>query len=298
MTGEKLRAEWFWLDRWFSSSACCLPIDARGLYRELLSRAWSMGAKLPKNEGMLQRLAGVTINEWDRLWPLVQPYWKEQDGHLVNDTQLEIYADAMQRKQVRVDRARKGADARWSKAREESEQCSSNAQASAKQCPPSPSPSLSPEQSPKEKQPCADKSARFVYPPGFERFWKAYKHRGARGSKRDALGFWKRDKLEGRADEIIALLPAFEATRDWQRGCQHAAERFLKKRLWESPPAAERDNGRPDTAKPLDPSHPCHGHKRGETWADAEGTKHAILKDGMYWRKKSDCERECMGGVL
>ena len=161
MTTPKLRAEWFWLDRWFSSSACALPIDARGLYRELLSRAWSMGAKLPANTDMLQRLAGVTTGEWDRLWPLVKQYWTERGGHLVNETQLEVYADALQRKQVRVDRAKKGADARWGKAREEPKECSSNAQASdkhmLKQCPPSPSlsKSLSKTQEPENNLPVA-----------------------------------------------------------------------------------------------------------------------------------------------
>ena len=288
MTGEKLRAEWFWLDRWFSSSACCLPIDARGLYRELLSRAWSMGAKLPTNEGMLQRLAGVTTSEWDRLWPLVSPYWQDRNGHLVNETQLEIYADAMQRKQVRIDRAKKGAEERWRLAREREEQCSSNAKAYAKQCPPSPSPSLSPEQSPRAKQPCADKPAPARYSASFESFWTAYRHREARGSKSKAYTYWKRDKLDGRHAELIAMLPGFEATKDWRRGCQPMAQTFLSGKQWECPPQSERDNGRPLRAN-VPPEHPCCDHKEGDSWHDAENPDmiHAI-RNGWWWTKLED----------
>ena len=32
-----LRAEWFWTDRWMGSSAFLLPMEARGLYREMLT---------------------------------------------------------------------------------------------------------------------------------------------------------------------------------------------------------------------------------------------------------------------
>ena len=257
-----------------------------------------MGAKLPANTDMLQRLAGVTTGEWDRLWPLVKQYWTERGGHLVNETQLEVYADALQRKQVRVDRAKKGADARWGKAREEPKECSSNAQASdkhmLKQCPPSPSPSLPPSPEPKKKQPCAAKPARDGYRPGFQKWWDAYRHREARGSKSTAYRYWKRDKLEGREDELIALLHRFEATKDWQRGCQPMAQTFLFGKQWETPPVAERDNGKPKQREPrtalVPAGHPCHGRKEGELWHDPENPdiKHTIGKDGFWWKREGD----------
>lgn len=89
----KLRAESFWIDRWWGSSAAFLPLEMRGLYRELLSASWLQGASLPNDPEALRRFIRATDDEWSRCWPTVRRYWrKRDDGRLVNDTQIEIYA--------------------------------------------------------------------------------------------------------------------------------------------------------------------------------------------------------------
>lgn len=95
---EKLRAEWFWTDRWFASSAFGLPLEAQGLYRNLLSRAWANGGSIPQDPEVLRRLGGASSDEWSRAWPLVSPYWTEREGRLVNEAQLEVLAEAASRK--------------------------------------------------------------------------------------------------------------------------------------------------------------------------------------------------------
>src|SRR3990167_325190 len=90
----KLLAEWFWTDRWIGSSAFGLPLEARGLYREMLTQAWRRGARLPNDHDQIRRMAGVTKSEWRRTWPFVERFWRVDGDGLVNDTQLEIYADA------------------------------------------------------------------------------------------------------------------------------------------------------------------------------------------------------------
>ena len=60
MAAEKLLAEWFWIDRWMGSSAFGLPIEIRGLYREMLSQAWRRGARLPNDHEQIKRMTGVT----------------------------------------------------------------------------------------------------------------------------------------------------------------------------------------------------------------------------------------------
>jgi uncharacterized protein YdaU (DUF1376 family) len=138
---DKLLAEWFWVDRWMGSTAFLLPMEARGIYREMLSQAWRRGARLPADHEAIQRAIGCTPKEWKRSWPLIQRFWDEVDGCLVNATQQQVYAEALLKQAAKVARAQDAARARW----EKQKQCSGNAQASTEQvlmqCPPSPSPS-------------------------------------------------------------------------------------------------------------------------------------------------------------
>lgn len=99
MSNNKLRAEWFWGDRWVCSSAFLLPIEARGLYREMLTQSWLRGGQLPNDHVAIRRAVGCTEEEWFRCWPLVERYWLiSADGHsLVNETQLEVIGEAERR---------------------------------------------------------------------------------------------------------------------------------------------------------------------------------------------------------
>jgi uncharacterized protein YdaU (DUF1376 family) len=110
----KLIAEWFWTDRWIGSSAFLLPLELRGLYREMLTQAWRRGARLPMNEDAIKRAVGATDAEWARTWPAIATYWHESKGGvLVNDTQVEIYQESMDRIRAASNKGIKGARARW-----------------------------------------------------------------------------------------------------------------------------------------------------------------------------------------
>lgn len=113
--GDKLLAEWFWTDRWMGSSAFLLPLEARGLYREMLTQAWRRGAKLPNDHAAIQRAAGVSLEEWQRCWPLVAPFWRVEGQSLVNDTQLEIYEETIARYEKESAAGRTASAARWGK---------------------------------------------------------------------------------------------------------------------------------------------------------------------------------------
>jgi hypothetical protein len=111
---DKLIAEWFWTDRWTGSSAFLLPLEARGLYREMLTQAWRRGARLPANPDTIKRAIAATDLEWTRTWPLVAPYWRLTDGGvLVNDTQVTIYEQAHARFLKASTRGTHGALRRW-----------------------------------------------------------------------------------------------------------------------------------------------------------------------------------------
>lgn len=91
-------------------------MEARGLYREMLTQAWRRGAKLPDDHETIRRAIAATEDEWQRSWPRVAPFWRSVDGWLVNDTQLEIYRECLERAEVNAARAVKAANARWKKA--------------------------------------------------------------------------------------------------------------------------------------------------------------------------------------
>lgn len=155
---DKLLAEWFWIDRWMGSSAFLLPMEARGLYREMLTQAWRRGARLPNDHEAIQRAVGATAKEWAKNWPLIERFWKVEGTDLINETQREVYTDAQARQEKSVSRARAGAQARWKQQPEQ--MASGDAQAPPVQCPPSPSPSpvselRSPSLSPSPRAPLA-----------------------------------------------------------------------------------------------------------------------------------------------
>lgn len=142
---DKLLAEWFWTDRWMGSSGFLLPLEPKGLYREMLTQAWMRGARLPNDHEAIRRATGTTAAEWRRCWPIVARYWRVDGDFLVNDTQLEVYADAKAGSERASNRGRAGAQARHKHHKEDS---SSSAQVGAqaqhkevhKDKPPSPSP--------------------------------------------------------------------------------------------------------------------------------------------------------------
>lgn len=108
----KMMAEWFWTDRWMGSSAFLLPMEARGVYREMLSQAWRRGARLPADYAQVRRAIGASDEEWARSWPMVEKYWRVDGDSLVNDTQLEVYAEAEGKRERAQARAQAGAQAR------------------------------------------------------------------------------------------------------------------------------------------------------------------------------------------
>lgn len=105
---DKLLAEWFWTDRWTGSSAFLLPLEARGLYREMLTQAWRRGAQLPNDPEAIKRAVGCTDEEWDRNWRLISGYFRAKNGRLFNPTQVEIYRSNVALLSTRRSAARRG----------------------------------------------------------------------------------------------------------------------------------------------------------------------------------------------
>jgi uncharacterized protein YdaU (DUF1376 family) len=116
---DKLLAEWFWTDRWTGSSAFLLPVEARGLYREMLTQSWRRECRLPADHEAIRRAIGCTQAEWNRCWPKIKKYWRIDGAHLVNDTQIGIWTEAKAANDRAVARARKGGNGRADRLREQ-----------------------------------------------------------------------------------------------------------------------------------------------------------------------------------
>lgn len=95
------------------SRAFLLPLEMRGLYREMLSQAWRRGGRLPNDHEAIRRAVGATEKEWSRAWPKIESFWRVDGDDLVNDTQLEVYAEAKSRREKESNRGKAGAEARY-----------------------------------------------------------------------------------------------------------------------------------------------------------------------------------------
>jgi len=102
------------------------------------------------------------------------------------------------------------------------------------------------------------------YPPGFLRFWQAYPNKQG---KAKAAYYWKRDKLEGRADEIIEIVHGYEQTHEWKRnGGQFVphGSTWLSERRWEDDPSAiPKARAGPSWANPDEHEATAEEHAKG-----------------------------------
>ena len=117
----------WWIDRWMLSEARSdMTTEERGLYRELLDRAWLRDAVLPDDVERLRKLADATPEEWARSWPAVSRHFVRVDGGLCNIAQAELYRGAS----AAHDKRKKAGHLGGSRnAKAQPKQCSSNAQA-------------------------------------------------------------------------------------------------------------------------------------------------------------------------
>ena len=301
--GHPMRAAYWWIDRWRKSTAYTdMTLAEQGAYRNLLDELWLRDGLLPLSDRAIAKISGDAI-EWPKLREVVMarfirtPQGYRNETHDAVSGGYKSFRDAQAEKgRKRATAAKRGPAGTFQPSQPETSRNTSQQPAKTPADEPA-SVSVSVSEAvtgSEKKQPCAAKPARDGYRPGFQKWWDAYRHREARGSKSTAYRYWKRDKLEGREDELIALLPRFEATKDWQRGCQPMAQTFLFGKQWETPPVAERDNGKPKQREPrtalVPAGHPCHGRKEGELWHDPENPdiKHTIGKDGFWWKREGD----------
>jgi uncharacterized protein YdaU (DUF1376 family) len=88
-----------------------MPLEARGLYWELLAIAWKEGG-IPDDPSQLAGWLGLTPKRFERLWPHIEECWVHgKNGHLVNPRQEKERKEAEDSHRRRVEAGRKGGKA-------------------------------------------------------------------------------------------------------------------------------------------------------------------------------------------
>lgn len=81
------------------------------------------------------------------------------------------------------------------------------------------------------------------FPPGFVAFWAAYPATRRRIDKGPCAAFWRREKLEPLADEIVGHVTAMTKTEAWREGYEPAPMKYLRGRRWQDGLPATKPRG-------------------------------------------------------
>lgn len=193
-----------------------------GAYLLLIMHYWANGG-LPDDDRKLARIARMDASEWADARETIGEFFSDGWRHERIEKHL---AEANAAYERRAEAGRKGG---LSKAKAESEHCSSNASALPKQSEPEPdiSSSLRSEDKPRAQRASVAKEAAAA----FERFWTAWPNKVA---KRDAAKAFL--KVAGEIDAILDGIGRYMAAKPPDRAWMHPAT-FLNGRRWEDAPA-------------------------------------------------------------
>lgn len=72
-------------------------------------------------------------------------------------------------------------------------------------------------------------------PAGFVSFWDSYPNTGRRVQKADCLAVWRRDRLEAKADEIVAHVDAMTKSAQWVDGFEPKTLTYLRGKRYDDP---------------------------------------------------------------
>jgi len=181
-----------------------LSWPAKGVYIELLALMWNEGKDRLPDDDDIATILGIQVCEWHAFRAQFQRdtshLFLEERGCLVSSRLREE-----RRKQRRLRKVRQAAArCKW-KAFAHAKRCSSSSSASAS--------STAVEK--KKKQPLSPGGDG--YSEGFKKWWAAYPKGQRKRGKPKCWKKWQREKLEARADDILACLEAAKKSRDWKK---------------------------------------------------------------------------------
>lgn len=194
--------------------ASTLPMTGpeSAVYALTLILAWTQNASLPADPERIRRMCRYESEEWDRVWPSIEPKWPVVDGVRRNPRQVRVLEETTERIQKRSFIGKLGNSIRWSGTPDGiPDGTSLNIPSAIANTSPSPSPSPSPskeEKEGREKPRSLEEVQGYAKEiPGLDAsaFWDFYSSKGWKvGTQpmkdwRAAARNWlRRDKQEGR----------------------------------------------------------------------------------------------------
>lgn len=108
-----------------------LTTEQHGAYLLLIFDYWRNGPP-PADDGVLAQITRLSRPAWRKMKPVIRAFFEERDGKLFHPRIEEELHKAEENKERRTDRARKGAEARWSgKPKDASSNTTRNARSNA-----------------------------------------------------------------------------------------------------------------------------------------------------------------------
>jgi uncharacterized protein YdaU (DUF1376 family) len=195
--------------------------DAEDLaYRRLLDMAYLSEKPIPLDVNLVSRRVRI---DQDIVEQVLNEFFDKTDQGFRNrrvEEEVEAY-------QVIVDRNRRGTEASVKKAAERAalgikrtkKIASSNA--------------TSEQQAPLEEGQNKNKNINPHTPTGgFERFWATWPSSPRKVGKAWCIGYWIKNELEDKADQIIAHVASIKNSTQWLSGYEPAPKTYLNQRRW------------------------------------------------------------------
>jgi hypothetical protein len=83
-----------------------------------------------------------------------------------------------------------------------------------------------------EKKKTRAPKAPAATPTGFAEFWDTWPNTARKANKKGCLNIWTRNKLEGKAGEIIKHVEAMKQSKPWKEGFEPAPMTYLNQERW------------------------------------------------------------------
>lgn len=263
---EKMRAAWWWIDRWRKSTAYTdMTLAEQGAYRNLLDELWLRGGALPNDERILAKICGDPWG-WKKVrenvlarFSLTPEGWRNETHDEVSAQSNAFHERQREKGRRRAATATRGQAGTFVPLQPDNQPDNQpdasrepTQEASRATSLPSPSPSPNPSQT-KEKNntlsptASADMPANTPEPPAgnghddeysepFLTFWHEYPRKVGKGA---AWREWKKAKGDTRLNEILAGIARWRTSSLWIRdGGQFIAHprTWLSQRRWQDEP--------------------------------------------------------------
>ena len=249
---EKMRAAWWWIDRWRKSTAYTdMTLAQQGAYRNLLDELWLRDGLLPNDDRILAKISGDAFS-WIEVRTVVMARFYLTDAGWRHETHDEVAGQSKTFKEAQIDAAKarmKNAprDAKGRLISTRVDQPGSPAgihpEVHPSVHPPSPSPS--PSQTPKKKNPPTPRPSKGGMV-GFSDFYDSYPRKAKRP---DAMKAWEQVGGREHLPAILASLESYRSCDDWRKDggafVPYPAS-WLRGRRWEDEVPVPGSNGHID----------------------------------------------------